>query len=92
MAGKIRTMRRAACISDTNAKWEDKTAIPDYGKSSMISMIDSCSSSGSGVNSNGDKNNAVRSTVWFNRQDSTDRNKLKFSEEILKQIQLKNNF
>ncbi len=55
----------------------------------MISMIDSCSSSGGGINSNGDKNNAVKGAVQFNGQDSADRNKLKFLEIYLNKFNLK---
>ncbi len=44
---------------------EDKTTISSYGKSSIISMIDSCSSSGDSVSSGGDKNDAGKGTARF---------------------------
>ncbi len=43
----------------------DKTAISDYEKSSMISTVDSCSSSGGGIGMGGDKNDAGKSAAMF---------------------------
>ncbi len=44
---------------------KDKTAIPDYGKSSMVSNVDSSSSSGGGVGAGGNKNDAGKSAARF---------------------------
>ncbi len=59
-------MQRKVRVSDTNAERQDKIAISSYGKSLMISMVDSCSSSsGGGVSSGGDKNDTIKSAAQF---------------------------
>ncbi len=72
---------------------EDKIAISSYGKSSMISMVNSCSSSGGGgISSGGDKNNAIKSAAQFDGYGGADGNNSTVSGEMLKQIQFENNF
>ncbi len=54
-----------ARVPDTSAKGKNKTTISNYGRSSMTSMVDPCSFFGSGINSGGDKMDAMKSMAWF---------------------------
>ncbi len=66
-------------------KGKDKVAIPDYGKSLMISTIGSCSSCG-GVGAGSDKNNADESATKF---DGTGGNCLMNSRKYLNKFNSK---